>query len=119
MKRLLLLTGGSVSLGLGVVGIVLPILPTTPLLLLAAYCFMRSSPRLHSWLLNHRILGLYIRSYLEHQAVRLPVKIWAIFLLWVGLLLSMYLVPRLWLRIMLGVIGTAVTIHILSLKTLR
>jgi uncharacterized membrane protein YbaN (DUF454 family) len=118
MKRYLLLTGGSVSLGLGVVGIFLPILPTTPLLLLAAYCFMRSSKKLHSWLINHPVLGLYIREYLEHRAISRPTKIWGITVLWLSLGVSIYLVPVQLLKPLLTIVGILVSIHILCLPTL-
>jgi uncharacterized membrane protein YbaN (DUF454 family) len=60
---------GGVCVALGAVGIVLPLLPTTPLLLLAAFCFARSSPRLHDWLVNHMHLGPPIRAWRAHGAV--------------------------------------------------
>lgn len=69
--------GGWFFVGLGVVGLFLPILPTTPFLLLASFCFVRSSPRLHQWLMNHRIFGRYVRDWEEKRAVRPGVKITA------------------------------------------
>ncbi len=67
--RLFWMLSGGVSLALGLAGVVLPLLPTTPFVLLAAYCFARSSPRLHDWLLGHRIFGPMIRDWTEHRAI--------------------------------------------------
>jgi len=76
-KRLLWLLGGFVSLGLGIAGIPLPLLPTTPFLLLAAFCFSKSSKRLHSWLINHKTLGPPIRDWNDHGIIPLRAKIMA------------------------------------------
>ncbi len=119
MKRLLLLTCGSVSLGFGVVGIFLPIIPTTPLLLLAAYCYMRSSDTLHRWLLEHPLLGLYIREYLEYRALRRSTKVWGITVLWLSLGVSIIFLPVFQLKPLVFLIGIAVTRHILKLPTLE
>ena len=118
-KKGLLIAAGFLSLGLGTIGIVLPVLPTTPFLLLAAYCFLRSSKRLHHWLLHHPLFGRYIYHYLQYRAVKKSAKITAIALLWPSLLFSMYLVGKPWVAVMLVIIGSAVTWHILSLKTYR
>ena len=73
---------GVLSVALGVLGILLPLLPTTPFLLLAAGCFVRSSPKLYAWLLNHKWFGSYIRHYREHKAIPLRAKIVVLALLW-------------------------------------
>lgn len=119
LKRILFLVLGSVSVLLGSIGILVPILPTTPFLLLAAFFFLRSSRRLYEWLINHRILGKYIYHYLVHKAVPLQTKMGAVVILWASLIASMVLVDPLFVRIILAVIGSAVTVHILSLKTLH
>ena len=119
LKRTLYLVLGSVAVFLGSIGIVIPVLPTTPFLLLAAYCYLRSSQRLYQWLVQHRILGKYIYHYLEHKAVPLATKIGAILILWTSLGFSMFLLDRWIIRIVLAVTGVAVSVHILSLKTLR
>jgi uncharacterized membrane protein YbaN (DUF454 family) len=110
---------GILAVGLGVVGIFVPLLPTTPFLLLAAACFARSSPRLHAWLLNNRWFGSYIRHYREHRAISLPAKVVSLALLW-GVIgyTAIAVVTALWLRVLLAAIAIGVTIHLLGLKTL-
>ncbi len=119
-RRFLLTTGGIISLALGILGIPLPLLPTTPFLLLSAYLFARSSPRLYNWLIYHRIFGKYIRDYREKRGVPLEVKVGTILLLWVTISLSAFLVVELlWVRILLFVIAIGVTTHILQLRTIK
>jgi uncharacterized protein len=72
--RMLWLTAGILCLGLGLLGVVLPVLPTTPFLLLAAGCFAKSSPRLHAWLLAHPAFGPPIRNWEENGAISRPAK---------------------------------------------
>ncbi|MCK4593628.1 YbaN family protein [bacterium] len=118
--RWLLVAAGSVSLGLGVLGIFLPVLPTTPFLLLAAFCYARSSQRLYDWLLNTRHLGPYIRTWREKKAIPLRFKVFVLVLMTVFIVISaVFFVEALWLRILLGVILVAVSIHILRIPTLR
>ncbi len=118
--RWLLVAGGSASLGLGVLGIFLPVLPTTPFLLLAAFCYARSSRRLYDWLLNTRRLGPYIRTWREKKAIPLSLKIWTLTLMTVFITVSaVFFVEAIWLRILLGVILVTVGIHILRIPTLR
>lgn len=73
---------GTVSLALGIIGIFLPLLPTTPFLLLTAALYFRGSPRLYQWLLNHKCLGPYIRSFRENKAIPLRAKIISLLLMW-------------------------------------
>jgi len=119
LKKILLIIAGIISFALGVLGIFLPVLPTTPFLLLASFCFYRSSEKLHNWLNNHKIFGSYISNYMKYHAVRRRVKVGAISFLWITLSISAILVENIYVRILLGAIGIAVTIHILSLKTLE
>lgn len=67
--RLFWITLGLTALALGAVGLVLPLLPTTPFMILAAAAFAKSSPRLHDWLLNHRLFGPAIRDWRDHRAI--------------------------------------------------
>jgi uncharacterized membrane protein YbaN (DUF454 family) len=106
--RWFLVTVGLVSTGLAILGIFLPLLPTVPLLLLAAACFARSSERFYSWLLQHPRLGPMIRGYLDGQGIPLKSKVWAISLVWITIPVSMLFVTTLfWLRVTLLVIGCA------------
>ena len=103
---------------LGVLGIFLPILPTTPFLLLASWLFYKSSPKLRNWLLYHPQLGSYIRNYQIHKSIPLRAKVSSITMLWCTMLLSIFVfVPYLWVKILLFLIGVGVTFHILSFKT--
>jgi uncharacterized membrane protein YbaN (DUF454 family) len=86
--RIALTVAGIVCVGLGAAGIVLPVLPTTPFLLLAAACFVRSSPRLHAWLLGHRRLGPYVAGFLGEAEMPPRAKRVAIVTLWLFIALS-------------------------------
>ncbi len=118
IKKYLLIILGTISLILGAIGIFIPVLPTTPFLLLTSYCYIRSSKRLYNWLINHKVFGKYIYDYLVHKAVKKSAKITAISILWISLGISMYIIQNIHLTFLLIFIGIAVTIHILYLKTL-
>lgn len=119
VKRLLIVAG-SIFLGLGIVGIVLPLLPTTPFLLLAAACYARGSERFHSWLLNNRWFGSYIRNYREGKGLTKKLKVTAISLLWITIGCSAALaVDALAIRTILVLIAVGVTIHLLFIPTLK
>jgi len=114
-----LTTLGFITLIVGIIGVFIPLLPTTPFLLISAACFMRSSERLYNWLLNHRLFGKTIRGFREHHAIPLRTKILAVCLLWVTILASaIFYIDLLWIRIILLGIAIGVTIHILHFKTL-
>ena len=119
MKYLLTLVG-LVSLALGILGIFLPVLPTTPFLLLSAALFMRSSDRLYCWLMDHPQLGPYIRNFREHKALPLRVKVISVTLLWATLLYCAFGVAEHWaLSLLFLSIAVGVSIYILHFKTLR
>lgn len=118
--RILLVIAGTVCVGLGIVGIFVPVLPTTPFLLLAAACYARSSQRFHSWLLNNKWFGSYIKNYLERKGITLRAKIITLSLLWITIGVSIaFAVETLALKLILGIIAIGVSIHILSLRTLK
>lgn len=94
MKKAFLIIAGCITLVLGSLGIIIPGLPTTPFLLLSAWCFARSSDKFHNWLINHKILGIYIRDYIETGGVRLNIKIFAILFMWLGLSFSLYSIDK-------------------------
>lgn len=117
-KKAALAACGMAAIGLGTVGIFLPLLPTTPFLLLAAACFFRSSDRLYNWLIRHKWLGRYIRQYREQRAISRQTKLATLVLLWGTLAFSALAVAKaVWLRILLLLVGAGVTIHVLSMKT--
>lgn len=118
IKKYLYVFLGSAALFLGVIGIFIPILPTTPFLLLASFFYLRSSQRLYNWLINHKICGAYIYSYLTYKAISKKTKIGTIFFLWSTLIVSMILMSSPHIRIFLVLVGIGVTIHLLMLKTM-
>ena len=119
VRKYLLILAGSISLVLGIIGILIPVLPTTPFLLLASFCYLRSSKRLYDWMLDNRVFGLYIYNYLTHRAIKRSVKVVTLILLWLTLTISIILVSNVYLRIFLVAVGIGVSVHVLSLKTLR
>ncbi|MCY1270794.1 Inner membrane protein YbaN [compost metagenome] len=117
--RMVLLVIGWLSVALGVIGIFVPVLPTTPFLLLAAACFVRSSRRFYLWLVEHPRLGPWIRDYLEGQGIPLKGKVYALVLMWTSIGLSCFLVPLPWARGFMLTSAVLVSIYILRQKTLR
>lgn len=111
---------GSVALALGIAGIFLPVLPTTPFLLLAAALYVRSSQRLYEWLMSHKHLGPYIKNFRENKAIPLRVKIVSVTLVWVTLLYcAIFVAKEWWMSLIFITIATCVTLHILHYKTLK
>lgn len=116
----ILIVLGSVSVALGILGTFLPLLPTTPFLLLAAACYAKSSRRLHNWLFTNRLFGSYLRSYAEGEGIPLRVKVVVIAMLWITIGFSaVFVVSALAARIILALIALGVTTYILSVKTAR
>ncbi len=111
---------GSLFLGLGILGALLPLLPTTPFLVLSAACYARGSERFYNWLLNNKWFGNYIRNYLEGKGIPWKSKVATISLLWITIGCSAtFAVHSLTIRIILIVIAIGVTTHILFIHTLR
>ena len=120
MLRITLTITGTLLVGLGVLGLFFPLLPTTPFLLLAAACYARSSSRFYNWLLSNRWFGRYIRLYREEKRVPLNAKITSISLVWLTITLSVvFAVDSLLARVVLALIALGVTAHILSVSTAR
>ena len=117
--KLLFIVIASVSLALGVAGIFLPVLPTTPFLLLSASLYARSSDRLYQWLITHRVFGDYIRSFREDKAISLKHKIISLSTLWAVMLYSIFFVvnEKWYLQLLLASIAMGVSIYILSFET--
>ena len=118
--RPLLVAVGTIFVGLGIIGIFIPILPTTPFLLLAAACYAKSSQRFYRWLLSNRWFGAYIDNYRQKRGMPLKIKIMTVALLWLTIGVSVaFAVQSLTVRIILIVIAIGVSIHILSIKTMK
>jgi uncharacterized membrane protein YbaN (DUF454 family) len=120
LNRWVLIIIGSTFTGLGILGIFLPLLPTTPFLLLAAACYIRSSERFYNWLMNNKWLGNYIKNYLEGKGVSLKAKVFSISFLWITIGYSAVFAVNIFsIRVILILIAIGVTIHLLSIRTLK
>jgi len=118
--RIVLVVAGTVFVALGVLGALLPVLPTTPFLLLAAACYLRSSRTLYDALHSHRFFGTILRAYRDKTGLPLSYKLWTIGALWLSLGFSIFVAvpPGLWpLRLLLAAVGIGVTIHVGGIKT--
>lgn len=117
LRRTLCFGLGSVFLVVGAVGVMVPVLPTTPFLILAAFFYARSSRRCYRWLMTNRVFGRYLEDYLCGRGVPWRVKACALALLWAAIMLStIFLTDTLWLRVLLPLIAVGVTIHIVLLR---
>ncbi|MBR3758422.1 MAG: YbaN family protein [Bacteroidaceae bacterium] len=120
MKSKFLIFIGSLSLFLGLLGIALPLLPTTPFLLLSATCYFHGSDKLYHWLMAHPTLGPYIHSFREEKAIPLRVKVVSVTMVWVTLLYCIFFVVNsLWIKLLLLFLAIAISWHILSYATRR
>jgi uncharacterized membrane protein YbaN (DUF454 family) len=120
IKRCFFIAAGTIFLVLGAVGIFLPILPTTPFLLLSAACYYKGSKRMHRWMLSNRWFGNYIRNYKEGKGISLKAKAFTISLLWVVIAYSaLFMVNVVIVQIFLFVIAIGVSIHIIAMPTFR
>ena len=112
LARLSLLVAGWVSLALAVAGVVLPVLPTTPFVLLSAACFAKSSPRFHQWLLRQKYFGQMIRDYQAYRGIQKQTKIRAISLIWLSMTISALIIGKVWLAAMLFSIAICVSLYL-------
>ncbi|HEY0584687.1 MAG TPA: YbaN family protein [Pseudoduganella sp.] len=117
--KIVLVTFGCLFMVLAVLGVFLPLLPTTPFLLLASACFARSSDKLHNWLRNHGRFGRYLRDYEDGRGIPRRGKILAMAMMWPSMAYSIYRVPFLSLKVMLFLVACGVTIYLLRLPTSR
>jgi uncharacterized membrane protein YbaN (DUF454 family) len=119
-KRILFIIVGAIATALGVIGILVPVLPTTPFLLIAAFFFARSSERFYQWLITNRYFGEYLRNYREGRGMPLREKLVALTALWLTIGLAViFTIPSWWGRAALLAIAIAVTVHLVRLKTYR
>ncbi len=116
--RYIYITLGFISIGLGIIGVFVPILPTTPFLLLALWFFSRSSARWRDWLLSNKLCGEYLNNYQSGSGIPLRTKAYIITLLWSTIITSaLYSTDQIWLKALLFIIATCTTIHICKIKT--
>jgi len=114
--RVLLKIGACICIGLGVIGAFLPILPTTPFLILATVLSYNSSPKIRRWLLDHPVFGDTIQNYLENRSITITALRRALITLWLCLLVTIWLVSEIWVGIILLVLGGLVTLYLLGLQ---
>lgn len=120
MKKVLLMILGTISLILGVIGIVLPVLPTTPLILLSLVCYIRSSSRLYNFVLSNKYLAPYVKDYISGEGIPIKAKKKAIFLIWITIGFSViFIIDKIFVRLMLLGIATTVSIYIWTRETLE
>lgn len=118
--KYLLISAGTISVGLGIIGIILPILPTTPFLLLGAAAYIKASDSMYNWLIHHKWFGSYIKNYRDHKGMTLKHKVISIATLWISIILSaVFAVDNIAVSILLIVIAISVTLFLLSFKTLK
>ena len=118
--KILMTILGFVSLGFAILGVFLPVLPTTPLLLLAAALFLRGNRHWYEWLMNHPKFGPYISNFVVHKAIPARVKAVSVSMVWITLLNCAVFVADHWaFRAFFIILAAAITIHILSYKTLK
>lgn len=120
LNRTALTFAGHIFVGMGIIGAILPLMPTTVFLLLAATCYARSSPRFYHWLMHNRYFGAYIKNYKEKQGTPLSAKIVSIAVLWITILISVFTAnaPR-YVNVLLLIIAAGVTVHLVMIKTLK
>ena len=120
MKKVLFITIAVICVILGAIGIITPVLPTTPFLLLAAYLFAHSSPKMHKLLLENKVFGKYLSNYFNNEPIPIKQKVYSILFLWLGLGLTFYFADlQCWLIVLLIFIGIAVSVHISMLGKYR
>jgi len=120
LRRGTLIFFGTIFVGLALLGIFLPLLPTTPFLLLATMCYAKSSKRFYDWLLNNKYFGNYLKNYQKGKGVPLKVKVYSVTLLWVAIICSVvFVVQNIIVGALLIAIAIGVTIHILIIRTMK
>ncbi|QGH34231.1 DUF454 family protein [Gracilibacillus salitolerans] len=118
-KRSLWIIGGSLSLVIGLIGIIVPILPTTPLVLLAGFCYGKSSPRLHKWLVTNKYFGHYLADYKSGKGVPIRIKVFAVSIVWISVLFTLVVIPLFLVRIFMLGIAVVVTLFIFTSPLLK
>jgi uncharacterized protein len=118
-KRTIWIVGGSLSLIMGLIGIIVPLLPTTPLVLLAGFCYSKSSPRLYNWLMTNPYFGHYIADYKSGKGVPLRIKIFAVTVVWTSVIFTLTMIPLLLVKVFMVGIAIFVTLFIFTSPLLK
>ncbi len=119
VKRVIYLVIGTLALFLGALGIFLPVLPTTPFVILAAACYLRSSKRMHAWILQSRLFGETIENFQAGRGLKRATKIRALVLMWATISISaFFFVDQLIFRGAMFLVAAGVTVYLLRLPTL-
>jgi uncharacterized membrane protein YbaN (DUF454 family) len=119
LVRWVFISLGSLLVGVGVLGIFLPLLPSTVFFLMALGCYGKSSPSAYRWMTTNRLFGRHLRDYTEEKGATIATKVTSIATLWLGIGASEYFIDNLWVRLALTGVALAVTSHLLLLKTIR
>ncbi|HCA42863.1 MAG TPA: DUF454 domain-containing protein [Bacteroidetes bacterium] len=119
-NRKMLVLAGHTFVGLGILGALLPVMPTTIFLILAGSCYAKSSPKFYNWLMTNKFFGKYLKNYKDKKGTPLSVKIISISVLWITIIYSLWFthIP-LYAIILLLIIGIGVTWHLIAIKTLK
>lgn len=116
--RYLYIVTGSIAFVLGMVGLLLPVVPTSPFLLLTAFCYARGSERFYLWLITNPHFGEYIRALRNGEGIPLRIKVYAIVMLWATLGSTIVFIVPLWtVKLILTLVGLGVTVYIAQLPT--
>ncbi|MDX8044748.1 YbaN family protein [Gracilibacillus sp. S3-1-1] len=119
LKRIGWLIGGGISLLIGFIGVVAPLVPTTPLIILAAFCFSKSSKTLHQWLIMNKYFGHYIQDYQKGKGVPFKIKVIAVVSVWLSMLVTLITIPLLFVRILMLFVASFVSIFIFTSPILK
>ncbi len=118
LKRVLLIIAGTLSIALGIIGIFVPLLPTVPFLLLAAYCYAKSSEKFYNWFINNRWFGKMIRDYKGGKGVPLKAKVFSVGFMWIVMGYSIiFVVESEIVSIIVIAIGVGVTVHLMMMRS--
>ncbi len=120
LKRILLIFLGLIFVALGLIGVFVPGLPTTIFMILAAYCFVRSSEKLYSWVINNQLFGQRVKHFIETKTIPLRGKIYSISSMWIMVTLSLiFLKVSLIIKFMIFLLAIIGTVVILSYPTAK
>lgn len=119
IKKIVYISLGTLFVILGFIGVLLPVMPTTPFLLVAAWFYSRSSDKFHNWLLTNKILGKYIYNYINKRGMEYKDKVISLISLWLAMPTTIYFVENMHARIVVGIVLVSVSIHILTLNTIK